>query len=37
VGEQFSLRDKYTIELTGDVDPRLAVIGTVVVDAIEGN
>ncbi|WP_152039829.1 hypothetical protein [Salinigranum salinum] len=37
VGEQFSFRDKYTIELTGDVDPRLAVIGTVVVDAIEGN
>jgi uncharacterized protein YxjI len=37
VDEQFSFRDKYTIELTGDLDPRLAVIGTVVVDAIEGN
>jgi uncharacterized protein YxjI len=37
VDEQFSLRDRYRIELTGDVDPRLAVIGTVVVDAIEGN
>jgi uncharacterized protein YxjI len=37
VEEQFSLRDKYTIDLTGDVDPRLAVVGTVVVDAIEGN
>jgi hypothetical protein len=33
VGERFSLRDKYSIDLTpGTVDPRL-----VVVDAIEGN
>ena len=37
VDEQFSLRDRYTIDLVGDIDPRLAVIGTVVVDAIEGN
>jgi uncharacterized protein YxjI len=38
VGEQFSLRDKYSIDLTpGTVDPRLVVVGTVVVDAIEGN
>jgi uncharacterized protein YxjI len=37
VDEQFSFRDTYAIELTGDVDPRLAVVGTVVVDAIEGN
>ncbi len=38
VGEQFSLRDKYTIDLYDDtVDPRLVVVGTVVVDAIEGN
>lgn len=38
VSEQFSFRDKYTIDLHGDeIDPRLAVIGTVVVDAIEEN
>ena len=37
VNERFSFRDKYTIDLTGDLDPRLAVVGTVVVDAIEGN
>jgi uncharacterized protein YxjI len=37
VSEQFSLRDRYTIELDGEIDPRLAVVGTVVVDAIEGN
>ncbi|WP_380681328.1 hypothetical protein [Salinigranum sp. GCM10025319] len=37
VDEQFSLRDRYTVELTGDVDPRLVVVGTIVVDAIEGN
>ncbi|WP_136589622.1 LURP-one-related/scramblase family protein [Salinigranum halophilum] len=37
VDEQFSFRDRYTIDLTGDLDPRLAVVGTVVVDAIEGN
>ena len=36
--EHFSLRDKYSIELHGDeVDPRLVVIGMVVVDAIEEN
>ncbi|MGQ4554329.1 hypothetical protein [Halobellus sp. GM3] len=34
----FSLRDKYSITLHGDeVDPRLAVVGTVVADAIEEN
>jgi len=38
VGEQFSFRDKYSIDLHDDsIDPRLAVIGTVVVDAIEEN
>jgi uncharacterized protein YxjI len=37
VNERFSFRDTYRIDLTGDVDPRLAVVGTVVVDAIEGN
>jgi uncharacterized protein YxjI len=37
VKEGLSLRDRYAIELTGDIDPRLAVVGTVVVDAIEGN
>ncbi|MFC6724755.1 hypothetical protein ACFQE1_10295 [Halobium palmae] len=38
VSERFSLRDRYDIDLYGDdVDPRLAVVGTVVVDAIEGN
>lgn len=34
----FALRDKYSIDLTSDeIDPRLAVIGTVVIDAIEAN
>jgi uncharacterized protein YxjI len=40
VSEKFTpVRDKYTIDLSGDgrLDPRLAVIGTVVVDAIEEN
>jgi uncharacterized protein YxjI len=37
VNERFSFRDTYRIDLTGDIDPRLAVVGTVVVDAIEGN
>ena len=38
VGEQFSFRDKYSIDLYDDaIDPRLAVVGTVVVDAIEDN
>lgn len=39
VSEQFTpVRDKYTITLAGDeLDPRLAVIGTVIIDAIEGN
>ncbi|MFB6092812.1 MAG: LURP-one-related/scramblase family protein [Haloquadratum sp.] len=36
--EAFSLRDKYSIDLYGDdVDPRLAVVGMVVIDAIEAN
>ncbi|MFB6097195.1 MAG: hypothetical protein ABEJ74_07390 [Haloferacaceae archaeon] len=35
---QFSLRDRYTVDLAGDdLDPRLAVIATVVIDAIEAN
>ena len=34
----FSLRDRYSIDLFGDdVDPRLVVVGIVVVDAIEEN
>lgn len=38
IGEQFSLRDKYDIDLASDdIDPRLAVVGAVVIDAIEGN
>lgn len=37
VREALSLRDRYAIELTGEIDPRLAVIGTVVIDAIEEN
>lgn len=38
VGEQFSFRDTYSIDLHDDsIDPRLAVIGTVIVDAIEDN
>lgn len=35
VTESLSLRDRYRIDLTGDLDPRLAVIGAVVIDAIE--
>lgn len=35
---KFSFRDKYTIELhESNLDPRLVVIGAVVIDAIEGN
>lgn len=39
VSEQFTLlRDTYAIDLADDdLDPRLAVIGTVIVDAIEEN
>lgn len=38
ISEQFSLRDKYDIDLASDdLDPRLAVVGSVVIDAIEGN
>lgn len=37
VSESLSFRDKYSIDLTGDLDPRLAVVGMVVVDAIEEN
>lgn len=39
VSEQFTpVRDRYTIDLVDDgLDPRLAVIGTVVIDAIEEN
>jgi uncharacterized protein YxjI len=38
VSGQFSLRDKYTVDLHSDeIDPRLVVIATVVIDAIEEN
>ncbi|RDZ64148.1 hypothetical protein C5B90_13710 [Haloferax sp. Atlit-12N] len=38
VSEQFSLRDKYTIDVDRErIDPRLAVVGAVVIDAIEEN
>lgn len=38
VSERFSLRDRYDIDLASDdLDPRLAVVGAVVIDAIEGN
>ncbi|SEL21019.1 LURP-one-related/scramblase family protein [Haloferax larsenii] len=38
VGEQFSFRDKYTIDIERDtIDPRLVVVGAVVIDAIEEN
>lgn len=37
VSESLSFRDKYSIDVTGDIDPRLAVVGMVVVDAIEEN
>ena len=33
----FSLRDRYSVTVTGDVDPRLVVIAAVVIDAIEEN
>ncbi|QLG61192.1 LURP-one-related/scramblase family protein [Halorarum salinum] len=33
----FSLRDRYSVTVSGDVDPRLVVIAAVVVDAIEEN
>ena len=33
----FSLRDRYSVSVTGDVDPRLVVIAAVVIDAIEEN
>ncbi|ELZ92907.1 hypothetical protein C440_12339 [Haloferax mucosum ATCC BAA-1512] len=38
IGEQFSFRDKYTIDIdTEQMDPRLLVVGAVVIDAIEEN
>ncbi|WP_224267941.1 hypothetical protein [Haloprofundus salinisoli] len=38
ISEQFSFRDRYSISLTsGDLDPRLVVVGSVVIDAIEDN
>ncbi|KAB1187322.1 MULTISPECIES: hypothetical protein [Haloferax] len=38
ISEQFALRDKYTIEAdTDEIDPRLLVVGAVVIDAIEEN
>ena len=38
IDEQFALRDKYTIEVDdGEIDPRLLVVGAVVIDAIEEN
>lgn len=38
ISEQFALRDKYDIDLASDdIDPRLVVVGAVVIDAIEGN
>ena len=37
VSESLSFRDTYSIDVTGDLDPRLAVVGMVVIDAIEEN
>ncbi|KTG09547.1 hypothetical protein AUR64_13930 [Haloprofundus marisrubri] len=38
ISEQFSFRDKYHISLAdGALDPRLVVVGSVVIDAIEDN
>jgi uncharacterized protein YxjI len=38
IGGAFSLRDRYTISLhSDDIDPRLVVVGAVVIDAIEEN
>ncbi|KTG30576.1 hypothetical protein [Haloferax profundi] len=38
ISEQFALRDTYTIEAdTDEIDPRLLVVGAVVIDAIEEN
>ncbi|MFB6168291.1 MAG: hypothetical protein ABEJ43_05530 [Haloferacaceae archaeon] len=33
----FSLRDHYTIQIHDDIDPRLVVIASAVIDAIEAN
>ncbi|WP_313693767.1 LURP-one-related/scramblase family protein [Halorarum halobium] len=33
----FSFRDRYTVSVSGDIDPRLVVIAAVVIDAIEEN
>ncbi|QIB75944.1 hypothetical protein GL213_02330 [Halogeometricum borinquense] len=35
--ESFSFRDTYSIDIRGNIDPRLAVVGMVVIDAIEEN
>lgn len=37
VDGSLSIRDRYTIEIHDDLDPRLTVVASVVVDAIEGN
>ncbi|AFK19646.1 hypothetical protein E6P09_01945 [Haloferax mediterranei ATCC 33500] len=38
IDEAFSFRDKYTIDIdTEQIDPRLLVVGAVVIDAIEEN
>lgn len=33
----FSIRDHYTVQIHDDIDPRLVVIASVVIDAIEAN
>jgi uncharacterized protein YxjI len=37
VSGAFSIRDRYEIEVDDEIDPMLAVVGTVVIDAIEEN
>lgn len=37
ISGRLSLRDRYDVEVTGDLDPRLAVISAIVIDAIEAN
>ncbi|WP_435124154.1 hypothetical protein [Halobaculum sp. D14] len=37
ISGQLSLRDRYDIDVVGDVDPRLVVIAAIVIDAIEAN
>lgn len=37
INGQFSVSDRYSIEIKGDIDPRLVIAATVVIDAMEAN